>query len=114
PTFLDTLGAGIGVLNSVIEAFKPYALWFWENFLQPVTQWAGDKIIEGLHLLTQGLNNLSDWIRNNQETFVTGALIVGGFFAAFKIGQLIAAIAPFVSTLAGLISSGTLLSTVLS
>lgn len=114
PTFLDLLGATITVLNSALIAFQPYALWLWENFLQPIAKWTGQAIVEGLKLLTQKLYELSDWILNNQETFVTGALIIGAFFAAFKISQLIATITPLISTLAGLISSGTLLSTVLS
>jgi len=114
PSFLDMLGVSIGVLNSVIEVFKPYGLWLWENFLQPVAQWAGDKIIDGLGLLTQGLQNLSNWILNNQDTFVTGAIIVGGFFAAFKITQLLTALAPLISTLSSMIASSTILSSVLS
>jgi phage-related protein len=40
--------------------------------------------------------------------------MIASFFAAFKIAEFIVAVAPFISTLASMISSGTLLSTVLS
>jgi phage-related protein len=114
PAFLDALGAGIGVLNSAIEIFKPYGLWLWENFLQPLATWTGEAVINGLNLLTTGLQSLSDWIANNQDLVINAAIFIGSFFAAFKIAEFMTVIAPFISTLAGMISSGTLLSTVLS
>jgi phage-related protein len=113
PSFLDTLGAAVGVLNSLLIAFQPWGTWLWENFLQPLASWAGEAIINGLDSLTAGLNNLSTWILENQELVRTMALIIAGFFAAFKIAEFIAFVAPFVSALAGMISSGTLLSGIL-
>ncbi len=113
PAFLDTLGASIGVLNEVIEVLKPYALWLWDEFLQPLAEWTGAAIIEFLKLLTDGLNALAEWIKNNQDTVAKIALAIGGFFAAFAIVKLIALIVPFVAALGSMIASGTLLSTVL-
>ena len=113
PAFLDVLGAAITVLNSIIEAFKPYGSWLWENFLKPIATWTGDMIINGLQLLTDGLYALSDWIMNNQETFVVGALLIGGFFAAFKIAKFLAMATPFLVTMGEFIASGGLLSAVL-
>lgn len=114
PAFLDAFGAGVGVFNSVIEAFKPYGLWLWENFLQPIATWTGDSVITGLELLTQALNNLSSWILANQDAFVMGSMVVGAFFLAFKVATLIKTITPLISTFVTLASNGTLLSTVLS
>lgn len=114
PNFLDALGAAIGVVNSVIEVFKPYGLWLWENFLKPIATWTGGLVIEGLKLLTEGLNNLSAWIINNQETIANAVIVIGSFFAAFKIAELIIALTPLLTTLATFISSGGLLSTVLA
>lgn len=114
PSYLDLLGAAIGVLNSVIMVFQPYAIWLWDNFLLPIAQWTGNAIIDGLKLLTQGLNNLSNWISSNQGSIINAAIAIGSFFAAFKIAEFMVAIAPFVSTLAGMISSGTILSSVLA
>lgn len=114
PAFLDALGGAISVLNSVIEVFKPYALWLWENFLLPIAQWTGGLIITVLKSLADGLYSLSDWIMNNQDLVANAAIMIASFFAAFKIAEFIVAVAPFISTLASMISSGTLLSTVLS
>ena len=68
PNFLDMLGASIGSLNNVLEVFKPYGLWLWENFLQPIAQWTGGLIIDALTLITNGLNNLSSWLTENKDT----------------------------------------------
>ncbi|MDF2537997.1 MAG: hypothetical protein K0S76_1018 [Herbinix sp.] len=114
PAFLDNLGATIGVVSSVIEVLKPLGVWLWENFLLPIATWTGGLIIEILNLMTDALNNLSAWILNNQEVVANAAIIIGSFFAAFGVMNLIAAMAPLLGSLAGLISSGTLLSTILS
>jgi phage-related protein len=114
PAFLDTLGTAIGVVNSVIEVFKPYGLWLWENFLKPIATWTGGAIVEFLNMLTDGLTKLSGWINENQSTVANAALIIGGFFAAFKIAEFIVWIAPLISAFGSFISSGGLLSAVLS
>jgi len=106
PSFLNLLGSAIGVLNSVLIVFQPLGLWLWDNFLQPLAAWTGNAIITGINLLAAGLQKLSEWILNNQEVFLTGAIIIGGFFAAFQV-------APLLVSFGQLIASGTLLSTVL-
>ncbi len=113
PKFLDMLGAAIGVLNSLLPIFQPLGQWLWENFLQPLAAWVGDAVINGLQSITSGLQSLSDWISNNQELVTNAALLIGSFFAAFKIVEFLTFIAPFISALATMITSGTLLSTVL-
>ena len=113
PKFLDMLGAAIGVLNSLLPIFQPLGQWLWENFLQPLAAWVGDAVINGLQSITSGLQSLSDWISNNQELVANAALLIGSFFAAFKIVEFLTFIAPFISALATMITSGTLLSTVL-
>ncbi|HHV09970.1 MAG TPA: hypothetical protein GXX75_06810 [Clostridiales bacterium] len=114
PGFLDVLGAAIGVLNSILEVFKPYALWLWDNFLQPLAAWTGGMIIEGLKLLADGLNALSAWIMDNQELVARAALLIGSFFAAFAIVSLVTALAPLITALGAFITSGGMLSAVLS
>lgn len=114
PGFLDVLGAAVGVLNSVIEVFKPYAKWLWDNFLKPVAEWTGGMIIEALKKLTGGLNSLSKWIMENKETFANATLLIGSFFAAFKIAEFIMAIAPLLTALGGFVTSGGLAAAVAS
>lgn len=114
PAFLDTLGASIGVLNSLIEVFKPYGQWLWDNFLLPIATWTGDIIIGSLTSLTDGLNRLSDWIMQNQDLVAKATLLIAAFFLSFKVVGLIAALAPLIGTFMGLITSGSLLATILS
>jgi hypothetical protein len=113
PGFLDVLGGVLSVLNSILIAFQPFGQWLWENFLQPLASWAGETVSTGLQLIADALYRLSDWILEHQETVRTAALIIGGFFAAFKIAEFIAAITPFLTTLGTMITNGTLLSTIL-
>lgn len=113
PGFLDVLGGVLSVLNSILIAFQPFGQWLWENFLQPLASWAGETVSTGLQLIADALYRLSDWILEHQETVRTAALIIGGFFAAFKIAEFIAAITPFLTTLGTMIANGTLLSTIL-
>lgn len=72
PAFLDVLAGGIRVVNSVVDAFKPAAVWLWDNFLQPVASWTGGIIVDGLRSLAAGLNSISSWIDQNQDTFLKG------------------------------------------
>lgn len=114
PAFLDTLGASIGVLNSLIEVFKPYGQWLWDKFLLPIATWTGGLIIDGLNALTVGLNALSDWIMNNQDLIASATLLIASFFLAFKVVGLVTALAPLISAFIGLTTSGGLLAAVLS
>ncbi|BCK01596.1 phage tail protein [Anaerocolumna chitinilytica] len=114
PGFLDALGSGIGVLNSVIEVFKPYGLWLWDNFLEPIAKWTGGSIITGLKMLTDGLNSLSKWMMDNKELVATTVIAIGTFFAAFKVAEFLIAIAPLITALGGFITSGGILTAILS
>jgi hypothetical protein len=85
PAFLDLLAAAATVLNSALIALRPLGLWFWENFLQPIAEWAGDVIIAGLEWLTEALYGLSDWIGENQMLVENIAIIFGSLAAAILI-----------------------------
>lgn len=109
PAFLDVLAGGIRVVNSVIDAFKPAAVWLWNSFLEPIAAWAGGIIVDSLLALADGLNAVSNWINQNQGTFLQGALLIGGFFAAFQIAGILVELVPFLAVLGEFISSGALL-----
>lgn len=113
PAYLDVLAGGVRVLNSVIDAFKPGAAWLWETFLKPIASWTGGVIVDGLLSLAGGLNSLSDWINQNQDMFVKGALLVGGFFAAFQVAGILVELVPFLAVLGEFVTSGALVSLVL-
>lgn len=102
PAFLDTLAGAIDVLNSVIDALKPLGQWLWDNFLQPIATWTGGMIIDVLNRLAGALKGISDWINNNQGVVQTMTGIVAGFFAAWKVGELIAGIPSLIGHLVNL------------
>ena len=64
PAFLDTLSAGLQVLQGVIAAAKPLLSWLWESLLKPLGQWAGQTLLSALHALSGCLQTLSGWLGN--------------------------------------------------
>ncbi|MDF9845171.1 MULTISPECIES: hypothetical protein [unclassified Paenibacillus] len=106
PAFLDVLAGGIRSVNSVIDAFKPAAVWLWDTFLQPLAAWTGGIIIESLHALADGLNAVSGWINQHQDAFVKGALLIGGFFAAFQVAGILLELIPLLVVVGEAVTSG--------
>lgn len=64
PAFLDVLGSGLQVLNSVISTAKPMLSWLWNDMLVPLGQWAGQNVLNALGLLSQALQTLAGWVAN--------------------------------------------------
>ncbi len=83
PAFLEALGAAAGVLDSALEALQPLGNWLWENFLKPIAEWTGGTIVSILEGIATGLNAISDWIQNHQETVRKIAEVVLAFAAAW-------------------------------
>ncbi len=100
PAFLDLLSAALGVLNEVLIALAPLWVEFYDNFLQPLAEWAGGKIIEFLDWLTIKLGELAVWIKENPEKFRSFITIVGILFLA--IATIFAAIVVFTSGIGAL------------
>lgn len=108
PAFLDLLAAACRVLTSVLGALQPLALWLWDNFLQPIAAWTGGVIVarlqnmadgleqiadalegvNGLELLKGALDQVSDWVKNNQELLAGTAALVATFVGAWEIGTI--------------------------
>jgi hypothetical protein len=109
PGSFNLLAAALGVLNSIIEALKPSAIWLYNEFLEPFGQWAGDKIIEALDLITEKLDKFSKWVDENQElvqkiALITGAIVLGvmAVLGAFKLISAVTTIITTVQTVIGL------------
>lgn len=83
PAFLNLLAAAIDALNIVIEAFKPYGEWLWNNFLEPLGKWVGDKIIEAIEKITGLLEKFSNWASENKEKIEGIATTIGILATAF-------------------------------
>ena len=88
PRFLDLLAASARVLDSALDALRPLGEWLWENFLKPIAEWTGGKILDILDILIENLEKISDWIDENQKTIETLAIIVGSFAAAWGLVNL--------------------------
>lgn len=85
PAFINLLSAALEALNEVLIALQPLGIWLWENFLQPLGEWAGDAIIAALETITDLLKKFGDWISEHQEAVQTFAIILGSFAAAWGI-----------------------------
>lgn len=91
PAFLDLLAGALDVLNEVLIALAPLWQEFFDNFLKPLAEWAGGKIIEFLDWLTIKLGELATWIKENPEKFqklieIIGALVlVLGIFGNLSV-----------------------------
>lgn len=101
PAAFDLISAALGVLDSTIEALKPLAIWLWEEYLQPFGKWAGEQVIKALKTVTEKLEMLSDWIKNNQSKVETITVAVLAFFAAWKIAKFVVDINKLISSLGG-------------
>ena len=106
PTFLGMLSSGIGVVNSVIEALQPLGGWLWDNFLQPLGEWTGNAVIEAMKTVSGLLDGFSTWIQNNQGLVEGVTIVIGSFFAAFKLHSIISGAVTTVTNFVGLITGG--------
>lgn len=118
PRFLQTLASILNILNTAINAAKPYFQWFWDNVLTPIVNWTAGAFLEIWDSILQVLNDFGNWCKENPEIIgaVTAAIVA--FFAAMQvkslitgIGALIAAIGPIPALIAGLVVAGVYLYT---
>ncbi|TQI66270.1 hypothetical protein [Clostridium sp. KNHs216] len=90
PAFLDILASGISILNGIITALQPLALWLFDKFLKPLAEWTGGVITTVLTDIKNALSNISDWISKNQGLVQGMTVTVGLFFAAWKLTEVLA------------------------
>ncbi len=106
PAFLDLLSAALGVLNEVLIALGPLWLEFYEGFLKPIAEWTGGAIIEILGWLTDRLNDLAAWIKENPEKFRTFIEIIAALALVLGVfGNLSALATTIATTLTGVIAA---------
>jgi uncharacterized coiled-coil DUF342 family protein len=102
PVGLDLVSAALKVLNSVIDALKPLALWLWEEFLKPFGEWAGEVIIDALKKVTEKLKGFSDWIDKHKDEVALMTEYVLAFFAAWKVAEFVGKITTMISKMGSL------------
>lgn len=83
PAFLDLLTAAIDLLNQVLISLQPLAKSLFDDFLKPIAEWTGGVIISVLKDLTTGLNGITDWIKENPDTFTSITKTILTFAAAW-------------------------------
>lgn len=105
PRFLDTLRLAIDAVDSVLTALKPLFQWFWDSVLQPLAQWTGGIFLTVWDCINEALKTFSDWCANNPETIQSIAVIIGSFFAAWKIADFVQQAAGFITTAFNIITS---------
>ena len=105
PRFLDTLRLAIDAVDSVLTALKPLFRWFWDSVLQPLAQWTGGIFLTVWDCINEALKTFSDWCANNPETIQSIAVIIGSFFAAWKIADFVQQAAGFITTAFNIITS---------
>lgn len=85
---IDLLTAAFKVLYEALEILQPAATWIWNDFLQPLAAWSGDIIIGAIHTLTDALNNLSSWMRDNKELIEIITIAIASFVAVWTVVNL--------------------------
>ena len=83
PAFLDTLAAAANVLNEALIALQPLWQWLWDNMLLPAAEWTGNALLDFLGWLTDRLNDIAVWIKENPEKFQQIAGFIAYLAAAF-------------------------------
>jgi len=104
PAFLDLLAGALDVLNEVLIALAPLWQEFFDNFLKPLAEWAGGKIIEFLDWLAIKLGELATWIKENPEKFREFVTVIG--ILLISILAFFATVALFTSGVAALTTAG--------
>ena len=105
PRFLETLKLGIDALNNILTALKPLFQWFWDSVLQPLAQWTGGIFLSVWDGINGALKKFSDWCANNPQTIQNIAVIIGSFFAAWKIASFVQQAAGFITTAFNIVTS---------
>ena len=105
PRFLDTLRLAIDAVNSVLTALKPLFQWFWDSVLQPLAQWTGGIFLTVWDGINKALKSFSDWCANNPGIIQNIAVIIGSFFAAWKIAGFVQQAAGFITTAFNIVTS---------
>lgn len=105
PRFLDTLSIAIEAFNHILEALQPLFQWFWDTVLQPLASWAGGVFLAVWDKINGALQKFSDWCAAHPTTIQNMAIIIGSFFAAWKITSLVSKMAGFITTAVNIVGS---------
>lgn len=78
PAFIDLLNASLKAFEPLGDALRESFVVIWDNFLKPIAEWTGERVIDALNSLTKALTGLSDWGRENKTIMEwISAFIIG-------------------------------------
>lgn len=89
PASIDLFSGAIDLLNSVINVFKPFGKWLYDNFLKPVGEWTGGVIVSVIEGIANALKGISDWISEHKTLVQDFLIIVGSIGVAFAFAGII-------------------------
>lgn len=89
PAFFDRLAGLFKVLNPILQSFMKLGSWLWDNFLEPIASWTGGVIVAELKAEADALSAIGDWMSDNQSVVDAITFSVAGFFAAWKVIELL-------------------------
>lgn len=101
PVFLDMLSVAINALSEVISAIQPLGAWLFDSFLGPLAEFTGGLFISAMKTITGLLKTFSEWCATHQETIRVITVAVAGFFAAWKVIEILS----FIQQSGGVISA---------
>ncbi|MFM8320998.1 MAG: hypothetical protein ACKOC5_08805 [Chloroflexota bacterium] len=67
PAFLDLVGAGLDLLNTVLIALQPLWVWFYDNVLAPAAAKAGEWLVEGMDRMTAKIKEFNKTLKEDPE-----------------------------------------------
>lgn len=78
PAFIDLLNASLKAFEPLGDSLRESFVVIWDNFLKPIAEWTGERIIDSINLLTKALTGISDWGRENKTIMEwISAFIIG-------------------------------------
>lgn len=99
PTFFNLLANSIKLFTPVLKAFQKVGTWLLNNFLGPIAKWTGNKIINTIKALSDGIGILADKINKSKtaqkilEGIATGITAIATAYVVFKgawtVGEII-------------------------
>ena len=89
PLFFKALAEALSVLSNIASALQPLWQWLWDNLFLPLAQWTGGIILSVLEQLVKALGTFSSWCGENQGIIQAVAVTVTGFFAAWKVVEIL-------------------------
>ena len=85
PIGIDLVRGALELLLNIIDALRPSAEWLWNNFLQPVANWAGQTFVNLMTSISNILDKIGNWVVNHKTAVENITLVVSSFAVAWGL-----------------------------